>query len=466
MSQLLPFVDEKALAVLRLRDRGLPVGELKPIRVCVPGRSGACSVRHAPQQGYQPARMKPFADLLDRLLYTPQRNVKLTLMLDYFRSVPDPDRGWGLAALTGALDFRHAKPDLIRDLVQARTDPVLFGWSYDFVGDLAETAALIWPERPPGRDWPRLEEVVRALDDPAQERPARGLVAAGSTRSTPPAAGRLLKLVTGSLRVGVSARLTKLALAGLRRGRPGRGRGGLARAGTALWCSVRLARRQGPRPAAEALPVFRPLMLATSARGRGPAEARAGLERTSPSGNGTGSACRSPPRGAGRGSSPGPATRSRRPSPRSSRPFGFRAVLDGELLVEAGRGGRLLQRPAAAPEPQGRHRRHAARAPGLRPSLRHPVRRRRRISAPCRSSTVGGASRPSMPASGRPRMDLSPLVPIRPCSWSARPAAPGGARHPGRRADAQAQGQPLPRRAGPRACGGNGSATRTCWTWC
>ena len=60
--------------------------------------------------------MKPFAQLLDRLLYTPQRNVKLALMLDYLRSVPDPDRGWGLAALTGALSFTNAKPALIRDL--------------------------------------------------------------------------------------------------------------------------------------------------------------------------------------------------------------------------------------------------------------------------------------------------------------------------------------------------------------
>ena len=54
--------------------------------------------------------MKPFAELLERLLYSPQRNAKLALLEDYFRRVPDPDRGWGLAALTGALELRHAKP--------------------------------------------------------------------------------------------------------------------------------------------------------------------------------------------------------------------------------------------------------------------------------------------------------------------------------------------------------------------
>ena len=35
--------------------------------------------------------MKPFAELLERLLYSPQRNAKLALLEDYFRRVPDPD---------------------------------------------------------------------------------------------------------------------------------------------------------------------------------------------------------------------------------------------------------------------------------------------------------------------------------------------------------------------------------------
>ena len=57
----------------------------------------------------------------------------------------NPDRGYALAALTGALSFKHAKPGLIRDLIAARTDPVLFALSYDYVGDLSETVALMWP---------------------------------------------------------------------------------------------------------------------------------------------------------------------------------------------------------------------------------------------------------------------------------------------------------------------------------
>src|SRR5579863_8105275 len=89
--------------------------------------------------------MNRFAELLDRLAYEPGRNNKLRLMTDYFRTTPDPERGWALAALTGALSFPHAKAGLIRSLIAERTDPVLFELSYDYVGDLSETVALMWP---------------------------------------------------------------------------------------------------------------------------------------------------------------------------------------------------------------------------------------------------------------------------------------------------------------------------------
>ena len=94
--------------------------------------------------------MNRFAELLDRLAYEPGRNNKLRLITGYFREVGDPDRGYALAALTGALSFKHAKPALIRDLIASHTDEVLFGLSYDYVGDLSETGALMWPRRVPG----------------------------------------------------------------------------------------------------------------------------------------------------------------------------------------------------------------------------------------------------------------------------------------------------------------------------
>ena len=96
--------------------------------------------------------MIAFANLLERLVFTPSRNAKIALLRRYFATQPDPDRGIGLAAMTGELSFATAKPGLIRELAAARTDPVLFDWSYDYVGDLAETVALMWPANRRPRD--------------------------------------------------------------------------------------------------------------------------------------------------------------------------------------------------------------------------------------------------------------------------------------------------------------------------
>jgi DNA ligase-1 len=111
--------------------------------------------------------MNRFAELLDRLAYEPGRNNKLRLITAYFRDTPDPDRGYALAALTGALSFKHAKPGLIRDLIMDRADPVLFGLSYDYVGDLSETVALMWP-----KDGDHYGESL--LGHPSPQPPARG----------------------------------------------------------------------------------------------------------------------------------------------------------------------------------------------------------------------------------------------------------------------------------------------------
>jgi DNA ligase-1 len=218
--------------------------------------------------------MNRFAELLDRLAYEPGRNNKLRLLTNYFRAVEDPDRGYALAALTGALSFKHAKPGLIRDLIAARTDPVLFALSYDYVGDLSETVALMWPSPFHARSTPlpprsggeglgggggAADSRSRSGTEPAEAPPtpdpspplaslAEGgeRIVAGHNNPPPPKltevvttlrtlgktelpkqltrwldeldeTGRwaLLKLVTGAMRIGISTRLAKTAAAAL-----------------------------------------------------------------------------------------------------------------------------------------------------------------------------------------------------------------------------------------------------------
>lgn len=203
-----------------------------------------------------------FAELLERLVFTPGRNAKLALLRQWFATQADPDRGVGLAALTGDLALRAAKPALVRELVAERTDPVLLELSLDYVGDTAETIALIWPVRegvnapPPG-----LAEVVEAMEVTTKsELPA--LIA--GWLDTLDAKGRfaLIKLVTGGLRVGVSARLAKTALAEWAAQE--------VDAIEEVWHGLEMPYRalfdwlegRGPRPDPRDAPVFRPLMLA------------------------------------------------------------------------------------------------------------------------------------------------------------------------------------------------------------
>ena len=156
--------------------------------------------------------MRAFARLLDRLSLTQGRNAKLVLVRDFLKETPDPDRGWALAALTGDLSFDAAKPAFIRKAVEERMDPQLFWWSYDYVGDLAETVSLVWPARPGANREPELSEVVDALRG-ASRAAVQRLIEGWLDALQPTGRWALLKLMTGGLRVGLSARLAKQAAA-------------------------------------------------------------------------------------------------------------------------------------------------------------------------------------------------------------------------------------------------------------
>ena len=210
--------------------------------------------------------MRAFSPLLDDLVYTRSRNTKLKLIGDYLKETPDPDRGYGLAALTGTLDIPHIKPAAIRGLVEERIDPVLFHMSRDYVGDTAETVALLWPKRtgePPEVD----DATIRIADAVDQLRTASKLDAPrmlAAMLDHLDASGRyaMLKLALGELRVGINARLAKQALAdafGLE-----------VEAVEEVWHGLRppfaelfdWAEGRAEQPTVRDVPVFRPFMLA------------------------------------------------------------------------------------------------------------------------------------------------------------------------------------------------------------
>lgn len=155
--------------------------------------------------------MKQFSSLLESLILTPARNQKIAHIIQYFRDAPDPDRGYALAVLTGAMSFQNVKANLLKNIVLEKVDPVLFEMSYDYVGDLAETIALIWPEHRKGV-LPSLSSLVLELETLHPSRLPQ-VISDHLSVATPAERWAIIKLATGNLRVGVSARLAKAALA-------------------------------------------------------------------------------------------------------------------------------------------------------------------------------------------------------------------------------------------------------------
>jgi DNA ligase-1 len=156
--------------------------------------------------------MKRFAQLLELLALTPSRTRKLAALTQYFREVPDPDRGYALAVLTGALSFRNVKPALLKETVLREVDETLFAMSYDYVGDLGETIALIWPHHGPESDLPSVTKLIELFNTTSKSE-LTGLIASLLTQAGINERWALVKLATGALRIGVSARLAKTALA-------------------------------------------------------------------------------------------------------------------------------------------------------------------------------------------------------------------------------------------------------------
>ena len=160
--------------------------------------------------------MQAFAALLDRLYYTHSNNAKAAILADYLRRTPDPDRGFAVGAIAGTLSFEPFKRALVRDLVAERVDPALLALSYDYVGDMPETVAHVWPRNPRAailNRIPPLHEVIHEFQ--TRDKPAiREYLALLLDNMTSPERWALLKLCLRGLRTGMSARAVKHVLAG------------------------------------------------------------------------------------------------------------------------------------------------------------------------------------------------------------------------------------------------------------
>ena len=156
--------------------------------------------------------METFSNLLEQLYYTAGTKAKAQLIADYITNTPDPDRGWAIAAMAGTLRFDFFKRNTVKKLITEHTDPALFAMSYDYVGEVSETVAHLWPHSEPTDSLPSLTEVVETFASVSKQKVSDTL-AHYLTIMTPAQRWALLKLGTRGLRIGVSARSIKQILA-------------------------------------------------------------------------------------------------------------------------------------------------------------------------------------------------------------------------------------------------------------
>jgi ATP-dependent DNA ligase len=106
-----------------------------------------------------------FAALIDRLATAADDAMKQRLLADYLAKVPEPDRIPVQDILAAKLKLKRITPALVRGLAETRIDPKLYQLSLAYVGDVAETIALLWPPaRRANRD-PSLSEVIEGLSN-------------------------------------------------------------------------------------------------------------------------------------------------------------------------------------------------------------------------------------------------------------------------------------------------------------
>ncbi len=160
--------------------------------------------------------MQAFANLVDKLYFINSNNVKATLLKEYLRTTPDPERGWAVSAIAGTLDFQFFKRKMIKDLTIGRVDPVLFDLSYDYVGEMSETVSHLWREAendpPPLKQVPTLSNIIGTFKSGNQVQNAQFLTQL-LNKLNASQRWALLKLGTKGLRIGVSARFLKKVLA-------------------------------------------------------------------------------------------------------------------------------------------------------------------------------------------------------------------------------------------------------------
>lgn len=162
--------------------------------------------------------MQRFTDMYFELDATNRTGEKVDILKRYFAQTPPKDAAWALLLFSGQRVMRATSTRMLRDWVSQETGfpPWLVNESYDAVGDLSETLALLLPDRGQGTRRP-LHDLVEHLLLPLRRLPdaARKDLVVQAWRELDRRQRFIYhKFLSGNFRVGVSRQLIVRAVAG------------------------------------------------------------------------------------------------------------------------------------------------------------------------------------------------------------------------------------------------------------
>ena len=88
--------------------------------------------------------MIEFSNLLDNLLLNSSKKKNQDFIKLFYFSV-SKNKIWALSILSKSFATKLIKVREIKELLKKKVDEDMFLYSYDYVGDLAETFSLLWP---------------------------------------------------------------------------------------------------------------------------------------------------------------------------------------------------------------------------------------------------------------------------------------------------------------------------------
>ena len=165
--------------------------------------------------------MKLFALLILSLATSTKTTAKLNAIIHYFSVANDEDKIWVIALFTGKRPKRSVNAALLRSwcMELCNIEPWLFEENYHTVGDLAETIALLLPEKKqsitnddPGKTLSWYMKKLMLLGKETDEEKKEFVTGCWATMSV----NELFvfnKLMTGGFRIGVSQKMMVNAIA-------------------------------------------------------------------------------------------------------------------------------------------------------------------------------------------------------------------------------------------------------------